>query len=55
MLGRGNSHETMLITVNTRTFLAEAAPAVSVLPCWHSSDTKRQPGNVPALAGRFAS
>jgi hypothetical protein len=55
MLRRGNSHETMLITVNTRTFLAEAATAVSVLPCWHSSDTKRQPGNVLALAGRSAS
>jgi hypothetical protein len=41
----------MRITVNTPTFLAEAA----VLPCRHSFDEKRQPGNVVALAGRCAS
>jgi hypothetical protein len=45
----------MLITVNTRTSLAEAATAASVLPCWHSFDEKRQPGYVLALAGRCAS
>jgi hypothetical protein len=54
MLRRGTSHETMLITVNTRTFLAEAATAASVLPRWHSFDEKRQPGYVLALAGRCA-
>ena len=54
MLRRGNSHETMLITVHTRTSLAEAATAASVLPCWDSFDQKRQPGNVLALAGRCA-
>jgi hypothetical protein len=47
--------ETMLITANTRTFLAEAAPVASSLPCWHSFDAKRQPGYVLALAGRSAS
>jgi len=45
----------MLITVNTRTFLAEAAVAASSLPCWHSFDGKRQSGYVVALAGRHAS
>ena len=51
MLRRGK----MLITVYTQTFLAEAATAVSGLPCRHSFDSKRQPGNVSALAGRCAS
>ena len=46
--------ETMLITPNTPTFLAEAASVASVLPCWHSFDEKRQPGYVLALAGRHA-
>ena len=55
ILRRGISHETMLITVNTPSFLAEAANAASVLPCWHSFDEKRQPGYVVALAGRYAS
>jgi hypothetical protein len=55
MLGRGNSHETMLITVNTQTFLAEAATAVSGLPGRHSSDTERRPAYVVTLAGRSAS
>jgi hypothetical protein len=44
----------MLITVNTQTFLAEAATAESVLPCWHSFNEKRQSGDVLALAGRCA-
>ena len=50
----GNNHEPMLITVNTQTFLAEAATAASGLPCWHSFDEKRQSGYVLALAGRCA-
>jgi hypothetical protein len=45
----------MLITVNTRTFLAKAASAALVSPCRHSFDEKRQPGYVHALAGRCAS
>jgi hypothetical protein len=45
----------MLITVNTRTLLAEATTAVSALPCRHSFDEKRQSGDGPALAGRCAS
>jgi hypothetical protein len=46
--------ETMLTTLNTPTFLAEATPVASVLPCWHSFDEKLQPGYVLALAGRCA-
>jgi hypothetical protein len=46
--------ETMLITPNTSTFLAEATSVASVSPCWHSFDDKRQPGYVLALAGRYA-
>jgi hypothetical protein len=42
----------MLMMINTRTFLAEAAVAVSVLPCWHSP---RQSDYATALAGRLAS
>jgi len=45
----------MLFTVNTQQFLAEAANAASGLPCRHSFDSKRRPGNVVALAGRYAS
>jgi hypothetical protein len=52
---RGNSHETMLMTVNTKTFLAEAANAASASPCRHSFDEKRRPGYALALAGRCAS
>jgi hypothetical protein len=44
----------MLITLNIRTFHAEAATVASVLPCWHSFDEKRQPDYVLALAGRCA-
>jgi hypothetical protein len=54
MLRLGNSHETMLITVDNPTILAEAATTASLLPCRHSFDGKRQPGNVLALAGRCA-
>jgi hypothetical protein len=45
----------MLITVNTRAFLAEAVVAASGLPCRHSLDEKRQPGYVLALDGRHVS
>jgi len=45
----------MLITTNTRTFLADTASAVSGLPRWHSFDEKRRSGYVVALAGRCAS
>jgi|GEM_PF-4199005 hypothetical protein len=44
----------MLMTINTKTFLAEAALAASVQPCRHSFDEKRLPGYVLALAGRCA-
>ena len=48
------SIETMLITLNTPTFLAEAMSVASVLPCWHSFDKESRPGYVLALAGRYA-
>jgi hypothetical protein len=54
MLPRGTSLEPMLITVNTQTFLAEAATAASVLPCRHSLDERRRSRYVLALAGRYA-
>jgi hypothetical protein len=44
----------MLIQLHTPTFLTEATPVVSVPPCWHSFDEKRQAGYVHALAGRYA-
>ena len=46
--------ETMLITLNTQVFLAEATSVASVLPSWHGFDEKRRPGHVLALAGRHA-
>jgi len=53
MLRRGNTHETMLITANTQTFM-KVEPVASAMPCWRSFDEKRLLGNVPALAGRCA-
>jgi len=44
----------MLITVNTQTFLAEAAMAALVFPCRHSFDSKSLPGYELALAGSGA-
>jgi hypothetical protein len=44
----------MLITVDTKMFLAEAATAASASPCWHRFDENRRPGYVLALAGRYA-
>ena len=46
--------ETMLTTLNTPTFQAEATSVASALPCRHNFDEKRQPGYVLALAGRYA-
>jgi hypothetical protein len=46
--------ETMLITLNTPTFLAEATSVASVEPCRHSFDERRMLGYVLALAGRSA-
>jgi hypothetical protein len=46
--------KTMLMTVNTRTFLPEAAKAASALPCWHKPvDNGSQAGYVLALAERW--
>ena len=48
------NHEAMLMTVNTRTFLPEAAEAASALPCWHKPVDNGSPsGYVPALAERW--
>ena len=44
----------MLITVDTKMFLAEAATAALASPCRHRFDENRRPGYVLALAGRFA-
>jgi hypothetical protein len=55
MVFRGTTVEMMLITVDTKQFLAEAANAVFGLPTWHSFDSKRRSGNVLPLAGRYAS
>jgi hypothetical protein len=54
MLSPGNSHDTMLITVKSPTFLAEAATTASVSTCRHDVYETRQPENVLALAGRHA-
>jgi hypothetical protein len=43
----------MLMTLNTRSYLPEAARAASVSPCWHTSvKTSTQFGDEPALAKR---
>jgi hypothetical protein len=42
----------MLTYPNTPTFLAEAAPAASIMPCWHGVDAKRRSGDAIALARR---
>jgi len=44
----------MLITVETKMFLAEAATAALASPCRHRFDENRRPGYVLALAGRYA-
>jgi hypothetical protein len=44
----------MLMTVNTRRFLPEAAEAASAVPCWHKPvDSERQASYAPALAERW--
>jgi hypothetical protein len=50
ILRPGNHRDTMLITINTQTFHAEAAPVASTLPCW----PKRRLDVARALAGRYA-
>jgi len=42
----------MVMSINTPTFLPEAAVAASDQPCWHS---KRRSGYFQALAGSDAS
>jgi hypothetical protein len=46
--------ETMLTTLNTPMFHAEATSVATVRPCWHCFDEKLRPGYVLALAGRYA-
>ena len=49
-----HNHEMMLMTVDTRTFLPEAAWAASASPCRHTSvETDTRNGFVPALAERW--
>ena len=54
MVLRGTTDEMMLNAIYTQTFLAEAATAASALPCGHSVDPTRQPGNLIALDERHA-
>jgi hypothetical protein len=42
----------MLMIPNTQMLVAEAAPAATVLPCWHKLDTTRRFGSNPALSAR---
>jgi hypothetical protein len=44
----------MLITVDIKFSLAEAATAASALPCWHGFDENRRPGYDLALTARYA-
>lgn len=44
----------MLITVDIKLFLAEAATAASATPCWHRFDENRRPGFDLALAEGYA-
>jgi hypothetical protein len=46
--------ETMLTTLNTPTFLADATSVAAVPPCRHDFVEKGRPGYVLALAGRYA-
>jgi hypothetical protein len=49
-----HNHETMLMTINTRMFLPEAAEAASALPRWHRPvDDGSQTGYVLTLAERW--
>jgi hypothetical protein len=48
------NQETMLTTLNTPMFSAEAASVATVAPCRHSRDKWLRFGNVLALAGRCA-
>jgi len=50
ILRSGASHITMLIKANNQSF-AEAAVAVTGLPCLHRTDAICRPGYVEALAG----
>jgi hypothetical protein len=52
ILRSGASHITMLIKANNQSF-AEAADAVTGLPCLHRSEAICRPGYVEALAGSF--
>jgi hypothetical protein len=44
----------MLITVDIKLSLTEAATAAQALPCWHRFDENRRPGYDLALAARYA-
>ena len=50
----GRKARTMLMTIDTYRFLAEAAPAGSARPCWLGLDEKHQRGTVRTLTGRHA-
>jgi hypothetical protein len=48
----GNNHQTMLTMTNSQTFLAEAAPSASNLPCRHEIVAKRRFGTRALAGGR---
>jgi hypothetical protein len=48
------SHHIMLMNIDIKTFLPEAATAASASPCWHRFEENRQAGYVLALAGSCA-
>ena len=54
MLRPATTIDMMLTNLHTPMFSAEATSVAEVLPCRHSFDTKRRPGYVLALAGRYA-
>jgi hypothetical protein len=48
------TNETMLMTLNTHMFPAEATSVATVLPSRQSFDEKGRSGDVLALPGRYA-
>ncbi|MDX6407009.1 MAG: hypothetical protein QOE13_80 [Gaiellaceae bacterium] len=53
ILRSGTSQKTMLIKANSQSFFAEAAVAVTAMPCPHFADAIRRPGYVVALVGSY--
>jgi hypothetical protein len=54
MLRPATTIDMMLTNLHTPMLIAEATSVAAALPCRQSFDTKRRPGYVLALAGRYA-